>query len=128
MGGMKLDLTSSLQNPGLILTTVLSSGAVTVGLGHLGHLKEASHDWHSCCLLLYRFRGGGGLCADYTVACSKDRSMPEPLPSPHTEDVFCWEFPVKLGLISDSLPSLCTSWASVPSHSHLFLDVSGFSS
>lgn len=67
-----------------MLTAVCSSGAVTEGLGHLGRLKELSHDWHSCCLLLYRLLGGGGLHMGYTVACSKDRSMPETFfPSPH---------------------------------------------
>lgn len=67
-----------------MLTTVHSSGAVTEGLGHLGHLKELSQDWHSCCLLLSRLLGGSGLHVGYTVACSKDRSVPEtlfPLPT-----------------------------------------------
>lgn len=57
--------------------------------------------------------------------------MPEALLSPCApppEDVFCWEFPLKLGLLSDYLPSPCISQARFSSHLCLFLDLSGFSS
>lgn len=50
-----------------MLTTMGSSGAIVVGLGCLGHLKEVSHDWHSCCSLLCRLLGGGGLPVGYIV-------------------------------------------------------------